>query len=403
MSGYKSKEELKSQYRQVLAHNDIAKKLIGYESQRKDELPVQILQKMFILCIIVGTIVLFINTTAGIIICFVLPILSVKLIDWFKPEYSSYVVTSGNKVIASKTATKSTHEDIEMLLKNDFMPKLLSVFGNFSWTKHISDKSNAKFEKFKNLMVFPNCYKLNFDDCFSGSEENVSMEILEARTENKLKSIILSSFITIFLSFLGTTIVFAFLSSFMIPLAAIFNNAAPIAVLGIVIGIVNLAVFGFLLYNCIKVIHSEVFKGVVIEYRLPKRFKGITFLYENKISAGNLNLKNKAGFQKVTLEDVEFNRKYSVYSTDQVEARYLLTTGFIERFNNIKTAFKAEYIRAEFRHGELFLILGVNKDLFRLGGAMEETTYRTFMELFEEIYSVLDLTRQLKISQNTGL
>ena len=107
--------------------------------------------------------------------------------------------------------------------------------------------------------------------------------------------------------------------------------------------------------------------------------------------------------QPVNLEDVKFSALYNIYSTDQIEARYLLTTAFMERFLNIKTAFKAEYIRAEFFRNKLILVIGVNKDFFAMGSISKKTTGKTFVELFEELYSVLSLIDELKLNQKTGL
>ena len=144
-------------------------------------------------------------------------------------------------------------------------------------------------------------------------------------------------------------------------------------------------------------------RGVAVTCKIPKHFKGKTFLYENAPTNRKLILKDRTGMEKVNIEDVNFNKMYTVLSTDQVEARYLLTTTFIERFQNIKTAFNAKYIRAEFKNGELILFIGVNKDMFAMGNIAKQTTYKTFFELFEEIYSILSLIEHLKLNQNIGL
>ena len=80
-----------------------------------------------------------------------------------------------------------------------------------------------------------------------------------------------------------------------------------------------------------------------------------------------------------------------------------MTTAFIERFLNIKTSFKAQYIRAEFKDSKLYIILGVDKDLFAMGNISKKTTGQTFVELFEEMYSVLSLVDELKLNQKIGL
>lgn len=43
-------------------------------------------------------------------------------------------------------------------------------------------------------------------------------------------------------------------------------------------------------------------------------------------------LGNRRVYEEVKLEDVEFSKQFFVDSNDQVEARFLLTTAFMERF-----------------------------------------------------------------------
>lgn len=42
---------------------------------------------------------------------------------------------------------------------------------------------------------------------------------------------------------------------------------------------------------------------------------------------------------KVILEDPKFNRRFNVYSSNQVEARYLVTPLFMELLNNLNASF----------------------------------------------------------------
>ena len=142
---------------------------------------------------------------------------------------------------------------------------------------------------------------------------------------------------------------------------------------------------------------------LIVEMDMNKNFKGNTCIYEKWLTNKKLKFKKRPELKEINLEDTKFRSLYNVESTDRIEARYLLTTAFIERFLNIKTAFKAEYIRAEFKNNKLYLVLGVNKDLFAMGNISKKTTGQTFVELFEEMYSVLALVDTLKLDQNTGL
>ena len=72
-------------------------------------------------------------------------------------------------------------------------------------------------------------------------------------------------------------------------------------------------------------------------------------------------------------------------------------------FLMIKTVFKAKYIRAEFSNDKLTLLIGTDKDLFSMGKLSEKIAFNTFVQLFEELYSVLELIDTLKLNQKTGL
>jgi hypothetical protein len=79
-----------------------------------------------------------------------------------------------------------------------------------------------------------------------------------------------------------------------------------------------------------------VFDGLVIEVALPRRLTGTTVVTTDQGVLGNLKARWKTGaMERVRLEDPRFEERYEVYSTDQVEARALLTPAFMERFTSL--------------------------------------------------------------------
>lgn len=78
------------------------------------------------------------------------------------------------------------------------------------------------------------------------------------------------------------------------------------------------------------------FKGLIIKIQMKKDFKGKTILGQSN------KIKQLDGFEAVNLEDVDFMKSRKVYSTDQVEARYLLTTAFMERLLSVSKAFNED-------------------------------------------------------------
>ena len=71
------------------------------------------------------------------------------------------------------------------------------------------------------------------------------------------------------------------------------------------------------------------FQGLFVIFQMNKNFKGKTI-----VSDGTANIQ---GLKEVILEDPEFKNIWDVHSDDQIEARYLLTVTFMERFKELNT------------------------------------------------------------------
>jgi hypothetical protein len=76
-----------------------------------------------------------------------------------------------------------------------------------------------------------------------------------------------------------------------------------------------------------------VFDGLLIEIMLPRRLTGTTAVLTDEGLFGNLKKRWQIDtMETVRLENPEFERRFEVYSDDQIEARALLTPAFMERF-----------------------------------------------------------------------
>lgn len=107
---------------------------------------------------------------------------------------------------------------------------------------------------------------------------------------------------------------------------------------------------------------------------------------------------------EVKLEDPVFSKKYDVYSSDQIEARYLVTTAFMERFNNIRTAFGAKNIKCSFCDDDIIFAVWTNKNLFEIGNLFKRLDNPSQMsEFFNELASILDLVDYFKLDEHTKL
>ncbi len=150
-----------------------------------------------------------------------------------------------------------------------------------------------------------------------------------------------------------------------------------------------------------KITGSGPFTGLAIELSMNKKFKGHTIFIDNSRQGNKVPIDKI--FESVRLESVDFHKKYTVYSTDQIEARYILTSSMIERLLNLEFTFRAKYIRGSFKDNKLILIIHTNRDMLEMGSNFKEAKLKTFTQLFEEIVSILKIIDQLKLDEKTGL
>ena len=139
------------------------------------------------------------------------------------------------------------------------------------------------------------------------------------------------------------------------------------------------------------------FKGLLFKIKMNKCFNC-------KIVAGRgLSVRNPR-LEKVVLEDVEINKKYKIFSDNQVECRYLMTPSFMERIKNIKTVFDSSYTDFVFNNNYFYLFLGSSNNFFEVGNVYQ-TLYnnKNYIKVFGELYSLFSLIDYFKLDQKTGL
>ncbi len=149
------------------------------------------------------------------------------------------------------------------------------------------------------------------------------------------------------------------------------------------------------------------FKGIFVKVKIPKNFQGTTVVRAER--KGNSAPK---GLEKVRLEDPEFEKIFNVYSDDQIEARYLLTTAFMERLKNVRHIFSQktgnqEYlpdIYCVFDKGFLIIAISTSENFFEVANIFTTMIQREQYErVFYQLVSIFDLIYSLKLEQNIGM
>lgn len=312
------------------------------------------------------------------------------------------------KEVVIKTAHELLKPNLELnWCKPDFETgKILAHVGIIYVSKDI----------FYNILRQHNILKINasvfkVDDIFMGNFNNINYEMYELT--NKFR-FFLPADLTISV---GNVLIAAVVA--LLPWAGFimygqqsykayeqwFNWAA--AVVYIVSFLIVMALF-YLFDTVIKESSSvagvfDKFKGMIVKFRCKKVASGRTIVIENHEENLFLKFLQNNNYEKVELEDVEFNKKFSVYSTNQIEARYTLTSAMMERLLNLKQTFKSKYIRVSFIANELVIAIQSDKDLFRLAGFWTKTNSKVYQTMLMEIISILKITDALNLQTDTGL
>lgn len=148
---------------------------------------------------------------------------------------------------------------------------------------------------------------------------------------------------------------------------------------------------------------ETVFHGVVYHFDFPRRFHGVTRVRRDGGWLGNRLGGLFNGLQRVTLEDPQFEKLFEVYSTDQIEARYLLTTGFMQLLLNVAARHKNR-LEASFFDGSLLIKVAGHGARLTLTNPLRKIDWQAEVTRFiEEFQAALALVDELKLNQRIGL
>ncbi len=135
---------------------------------------------------------------------------------------------------------------------------------------------------------------------------------------------------------------------------------------------------------------NSTFTGQCIAIGFNRQFKGRTAVFPDK---GLLNRRKRGSMKRVRLVDPIFEKKYEVYGTDQVEARYLLSPDFMQRLVDLEHSFKGKSLRFGFIDNQLLIAIETR---MQLGvGSMfrpldDPKRMQRILDVMGAIYGVID-------------
>ena len=144
---------------------------------------------------------------------------------------------------------------------------------------------------------------------------------------------------------------------------------------------------------------TSIFDGIMIMLDFPKSFKGQTVVMKDWKWFNFIHQTDKS-FERIALEDVDFENEFEVYGNDQIEARYLLTAAFMERMLKVRETFRGKKIQFSFFDNKLFIAIETSKDMFEPASLFKCSTNRgPINDVFEQFISVFAIVEFLKLTQ----
>jgi len=150
-----------------------------------------------------------------------------------------------------------------------------------------------------------------------------------------------------------------------------------------------------------KSTHWEtVFKGLFFIGDFNKNFQGRTFIYsENNPQLGFFSkffTSFARDLEKVKLESIEFENKFIVYSSDQVEARYILTPSFMERLVKLQDLM-GDRTSYSFVDTNVYVAVPIRDELFE-PSIFSENEYTRLGDYYNTIHIVFDIIDELNLN-----
>ena len=150
---------------------------------------------------------------------------------------------------------------------------------------------------------------------------------------------------------------------------------------------------------------STLFRGLFIVAEFNKNFKGKTIILPDTAQStfgdiiGNwLQSNNLSRDELVKMDNPEFEKEFVVYSSDQIEARYILSPHLMEKLLELKK--RSDHpIYFSFVGDHIHIAIYYNKDLFEPTVFKSLLEYKVAMDYVDTMHMTTGIIQELKLNQ----
>ena len=143
-----------------------------------------------------------------------------------------------------------------------------------------------------------------------------------------------------------------------------------------------------------------IFKGLFFIGDFNKHFHGRTYVYSENNPQLGFFTKMFSSFawnlEKVNLESPEFENRFVVYSSDQVEARYILTPSFMERLVKLQEMMGDE-TSYSFVDTNVYVAVPISDSLFE-PSVFSANKYDKLGDYYNTVHIIFDIIDELNLN-----
>ncbi len=150
---------------------------------------------------------------------------------------------------------------------------------------------------------------------------------------------------------------------------------------------------------------STIFQGLFIVSDFHKKFHGETVILPDSAQSlfgdligGWLQANNFSRKQLIKMDNVNFEKEFVVYGTDQIEARYILTHTLMQKLLNYKKKTKHP-IYVSFIKGKIYMAIEYNDDMFEPSVFHSLLNYKIAMTYVSTLHLAIGIVEELKLNQ----
>lgn len=283
-----------------------------------------------------------------------------------------------------------TIRNFKRYIKANFMSKFLKCFKEI---RRISDENSARIFSTKELKasnLFSTFNTIKVDDAFKGNYNGVDYKITEIKLIQEGSKNSTTAFKGVILSVPSNKTIKA--NTIIATKRDMNIRNYPTRIIASII--------------LVPILICEWFLSLKFSSDIDNFIKLIVLTIITLIIICSFIEKQKS-MQTVKLESTNFEKRFNVFSKNQVEARYLLTPTFIEKFTRLYTAFGTNKAKCSFYkdfsgNDRIMFAISTWKDLFEPGNLFTPVNKpkNLFLSDFTSIFNMIEF---FKLDEKTKL